>query len=600
MRREQVWPDFREEDIVLEDEHVLVVHKRAGVPTQAADPSRPDDLVTRLARFLAAREGQDAPAYVGVHQRLDQDTSGLLVFAKTRGANPGLARQFETRAVKKGYVAGVVGWPAARRRATLDDWLVKGDAGAMVRAPEGRRRPRDASRARTHVELRSAQAGRALLGLELETGRTHQARVQLALAGAPIAGDALYGGAPAPRLMLHASALDLAHPTTGAPLRVTADDAEIAAWVAHGPRGAAVYDDPSALDLTLARAVERRFGLGRSEGLDPEARKTTAFRLVNEDGDALPELAVDAYGAHLVAQLYGTDGAFADPARRERLFDALSRLGFDGVYLKVRPKQANTLVDTRRDDLAPAAPVRGEAAPAEIEVFEEGVPYLVRLADGLSTGLFLDQRQNRRLVRETCAGKRVLNLFAYTCGFSIAAAVGGAARTVSVDAASVALERGVEGLRHVGHWDPARHAMAAEDAFAWLERAARKDERFDLVVLDPPSYSRTKKRRFVATSDYAELAALALRVLAPRGRMIACCNHRGVSRGKLRKALFEAARIAGRPVRQIKDLAEGGDFRPPAGAEAHMKSALVTLDEDGSPTRAPSATRGVARAPRRR
>src|SRR6202041_664546 len=123
-----------------------------------------------------------------------------------------------------------------------------------------------------------------------------------------------------------------------------------------------------------------------------------------------------------------------------------------------------------QEHLAPRLPVRGEEAPAEIEILEDGIPYGVRLADGLQTGLFLDQRANRRRVREAVSGKRVLNLFAYTCAFSIAAARGGAARTVSVDAAVTALERGRHGFERAGVACGSAHTFAAEDAFGWLRR----------------------------------------------------------------------------------------------------------------------------------
>src|SRR6202000_3043185 len=123
-------------------------------------------------------------------------------------------------------------------------------------------------------------------------------------------------------------------------------------------------------------AVERRWGLGRSADRDPPARRTTAFRLVNEAGDAVARLAGDVYGAHLVAQLHASP-EWDVPGRRERVLDALGALGFDGVYLKIRPKQANVLVDTRRDDLAPKLPVRGTAAPEELVVEEESMPLLV-------------------------------------------------------------------------------------------------------------------------------------------------------------------------------------------------------------------------------
>lgn len=560
------WSSLRPEAILFEDDDVLVIDKPAGIPSQAARPDRPDDVVTRLKAYLGARDSRAAErVYLGVHQRLDRDTSGVLLFTKRQEANASIAKQFEKRSLKKRYVAAVEGWPKDRRSVTLDDLVAKGEAGRM----EVVHKARNGQRAITHVRVRARNASRALLDLVLETGRTHQARVQLAHARAPIAGDPIYDGPRAPRLMLHASGIELEHPRTGKSLVVEAKlPAEMETWLARGDLGASVFDDDDALDRALALAMERRWGLAHDEG-------TTAFRLVNEDGDALPGLAVDVYGDHLVAQLYVSEEW--NEQRRTRVLDRLHALGFAGVYLKLRPKQANVLVDTRRDDVAPAAPVRGEAAPNEIVVREEGVPFSVRLGDGLSTGIFLDQRQNRVLVRETAREQRIANLFSYTCAFSIVAGVGGAARTVSVDASMAALERGRQGFGLAGIALGTAHSFVAEDAFAWLARMAGKKDRFDLVVLDPPSYSSTKKRRFVAESDYDELVELAAKVVAPGGRILASCNHRGLSRSKLRRMVGQGIRAAGRDAVQIKDLPETSDFPPPPGREPHMKSVLATL-----------------------
>ncbi len=578
MDRRAVWPDFRAAWIVHDDGEIVVVDKPAGVPSQAADPGRPDDVVTRLRAHLGG-------AYLGVHQRLDRDTSGLLVYARRKEANAGLARQFEGRTVDKTYLACVVGWPGGRDRATLRDALAEDKDGTMRVV---RRGPR-AKEAVTHVRVRGRQGDRALLELDLETGRTHQARVQLAHAGAPIAGDVLYGGARAPRLMLHASALSLVHPTRGGRARFEAPvPADFDAFLARGDLGEAVYDDDAALGRALERALERRWALGRG---DTGPRATTAFRLVNEEGDGLPRLAVDVYDAWLVAQLYGDDGPWADRARRERVLDRLHALGFDGVYLKIRPRQANVLVDTRREDLAPAAPVRGAAAPAELDVVEEGMPLRVRLGDGLSTGVFLDQRGNRRRVRELVAGASVANLFAYTCAFTVAAALGGAERTVSVDASAAALERGRDNLALAGVLERGEHAFVAGDAFAWLGRAARRHERFELVVLDPPSYSTTRRGRFVADSDYTDLAAEAMTIVAPGGSLLACTNHRGISPQRFRRVLFDAARKAGRDVLQLRDMPEGADFPVAAGAVTNMKAVLARLG--GALEGAPRALPGL-------
>ncbi len=596
MERARIWAYFAKENVLYEDDDLIAVNKPAGVPSQAANPDRPDDVVMRLRAFVAERDGRPDP-YLGTHQRLDRDTSGILLFTKRPDVNAALARQFEGRTLKKHYLAAVTGWPGHSREVTLDDLLRKGDGGRMdvvSVAPRGRGAPRrgqvarpdggksGSQRALTHVRVKTRKDDRALLELRLETGRTHQARVQLAHAGAPIAGDPLYRGAVAPRLMLHAAGLELDHPRTGKRLVIRCEaPADMVEYVARGDRGAAVYDDLSALDRALALAVERRWALGRSAIQDPEDRRTTAFRLVNEEGDALPGLAVDVYGDHLVAQLY-VGGIWEEAARRDRVLDRLDALGFDGVYLKLRPKQANVLVDTRRDDLAPALPVRGSATPsAEIEIREEGVPSRVRLGDGLSTGIFLDQRPNRRLVRELSSGAHVLNLFSYTCAFSVAAALGGATRTVSVDASVLALERGRSNFEAagvaLGSGPSAAHTFVAEDVFAWLTRAATKKERFDVVIVDPPSYSSTKKRRFVAESDYDDLVVLAARVLAPHGKIVACCNHRGLARGKLRRFVAQGMHAEKHELAQLKDLPDAPDFPPPLGKEPHMKSVLATL-----------------------
>ena len=235
--------------------------------------------------------------------------------------------------------------------------------------------------------------------------------------------------------------------------------------------------------------------------------------------------------------------------------------------------------DLTTDEAAQAmsAIMRGEAAPAPFVIHELGLAYRVRLGDGLKTGLFLDQRDNRRRVRELSQGKRVLNLFAYTCGFTVAAAAGGAASTVSVDASKGALTWGRENLEENGIMSSA-HRMIDADVFDWLKLASKRSERYDVVVLDPPSYATTKTSRFSAADDYGDLAARALALVAPGGRLLACTNHRGISVRKFRKHLHEAGRIARRAMLQVKDLLPPVDFPAAIGTDPDLKSLLVTVE----------------------
>ncbi|MDC0678649.1 class I SAM-dependent methyltransferase [Sorangium atrum] len=602
----ELFPDIHPEWILAEDDDLIVVDKPAGLSTHAPEAERIDDMVTRLRAFLRGRG--DAEAYLGIHQRLDRDTSGVLLFTRRREANAAIARQFEGRTVQKTYVAAVSGFGDRPPRGTLRHRLVPAPGGAMRALAEtggaredrtagredraARREDRTAGRedrtakreeraagredraasgvlAITRYRLLERRGDRALLELQPETGRTHQLRVQLAAIGLPIAGDPLYGGPEAPRLLLHAAELRLDHPATGAAASFRSQvPAAFEAWLAAAPA------DPyaggvAAVERAMREAAERRYGIAR-------AGDTTALRLVHGAGDGLPSVSVDLYGEHLVVSLFGAGEGEPGAPPRDLVLDAAHRLGAKGVYLKARPKHASVIVDARREEFAPRHASRGEDAPEEFTVLEHGLPFKVRLGDGLSTGIFLDQRENRRRVRELARGARVLNLFAYTGAFTVAAVAGGARESVTVDVSRGVVAWARDNLAAIGA-DPAAHVVVEADVFPWLKAAAQSDRRFDLVVLDPPSFATTKKSRFSAASDFGALAALAFRVLAPGGRLLACTNHRGIARARFRRHLHEAAREAGCDVVQMKDLPDPVDFPSEPGAESHLKSVLASV-----------------------
>ncbi|MCM2257492.1 MAG: RluA family pseudouridine synthase [Vicinamibacteria bacterium] len=212
--------------ILFEDEWVIAVAKPPGLLThQSADTRRPH-LFGLVQELLARRGGGDEGGlpYLGSHQRLDKDTSGVVLFAKARAANEGLAQAFEGREVEKVYLA-VVGRPA---RPLADAWVCEeplalfgsGKHAQMKSSPEGQA-------ATTEFRVLSRRHEVCLVECRPRTGRKHQIRAHLAIAGAPIAGDLRYGGVAAlggvvvPRVLLHAGVLSLAHPMTGAPLRLS-------------------------------------------------------------------------------------------------------------------------------------------------------------------------------------------------------------------------------------------------------------------------------------------------------------------------------------------------------------------------------------------
>jgi len=549
--------------VLYEDADLIVIDKPVNVSTHAPDAGRTDDALTRLRMALAERDRVPLEAvYLGIHQRLDRDTSGVLLFTRRKSANPGVAAEFEGRRVEKTYVAGVVEWPKKLEKGILSHVLVAGEGGRMEVATAKAKRGQEAI---TRFRVLRRSGARTLLELSPQTGRTHQLRVQVAATGARMAGDRLYGLEPAHRLMLHATRLAFRHPSSKDRLEVRSPvPREFEDWLARSDVRA--IEDDEIFETRLRDAVASRWGLGHSVD-------TTAFRLLNGEGDGIDGVAVDLYGEHLVVHFFSEEAV----ARREPIVDRTSLLGTRGIYVKIHPKQANTLVDPRVESLAPSAPVWGEPASDPLMVHEAGLAFRVRLGDGLKTGLFLDQRENRRRIRELAREKRVLNLFAYTCGFTVAAAAGGARATVSIDASKGVLAWGRENLEENG-LSGSQHAFIDDDVLVWLKLAAKRNERFELIVLDPPSYATTKISRFSAEDDLPDLAARALAVLAPGGRMLACTNHRGIATRKFRKQLHEAGRQARRAILQMKDLPCPLDFPAPLGADPHLKSVLLTVE----------------------
>lgn len=513
------WPETR---VLADDAQFLVVDKLAGIPVHGGDERALDDLVGRLRARDEARGGS---GYFGVHQRLDKDVSGLLFLNRDPKDNRLLSEETAAHRIERRYLALVAPRRAEARalggEGTLEHLLAptKGDATRVV--------ARGGQRAVTHYRVRERTQNRALVSVRLETGRKHQIRAQLAHIGYPIVGDSLYGGAPAPRLMLHSESLRL--PAFNREFS-SPPPAYLTRW----------YAAPGSLSLEGLSGLLVDAGCLRWQ----LAGKTEAFRLVNDTADLMPGVTVDVYGDHVALSL-ASDEAFE---HREALAEALLGAGARGVYLKTRVR-----ADLRRQEaaeLAPEAPLTGMPT-SEFSVREGDIKLAVDLADGLSTGLFVDQRDNRERVRAHSRGLSVLNLFAYTCSFSVAAALGGAKHVVSVDLSKRALERGRKNFELNGV-DPKLHRFVAEDALKWLERAARRGERFDLAIVDPPSFSSQGKGTFSVAKRYVELVCKVLRLLGPEGTLLAVTNHKKTSPARLRAMLLEAAEQVGRPVGSLR------------------------------------------------
>jgi len=258
----------------------------------------------------------------------------------------------------------------------------------------------------------------------------------------------------------------------------------------------------------IKAAIARRSGLKSPE--------TDARRLVNGAGDGLDGLIIDDFaGRWLISSKGGEDLPQFTP-----------ELGYRALYSKTLSKD---------EKLSPAH-VGGEQLTAPFPVREQGLSYQIDFQSGYSQGLFLDQRLNRQRLRELCAGKTVLNTFAYTCSFGVAAAFAGA-KAVNLDLSRNYLEWGQANYRLNG-LEPAESDFIYGDVFDWLDRFAKRDRRFDLVILDPPTFSRSKASGvFRAEKDYEALLERALLVIEPGGILLCCLNTHQVSAAEFRYIL---------------------------------------------------------------
>ena len=241
-------------------------------------------------------------------------------------------------------------------------------------------------------------------------------------------------------------------------------------------------------------------------------------------------------------------------------------LALRSVYLKRRPQQASRAANEVRDWLSPQEPVWGEARP-ELTALENGIAYLIRPGSDLSTGLFTDARPARRWVRRHATG-RVLNTFAYTCGFGLNAALAGAEVVKNLDLSRKVLSWGQENYALSGLPAPDTDFISG-DVFDWLKRLERKPERFDLLVLDPPSFARGKAGAWRSERDYPGLAAQAAALLSTGGHLLAMNNHAGVS-----GAAFERALLAGAPGLRVSERFGAGEDYPGA---THLKVIVARL-----------------------
>lgn len=273
---------------------------------------------------------------------------------------------------------------------------------------------------------------------------------------------------------------------------------------------------------------------------------TTAFRLFNQEGDGFGGLTVDLYGDYAVFSWYNSYVYQI----RQTISEAFRQVFPEvlGAYEKIRFKGLDY----------ESAHVYGQEAPDFFTVLENGVLYQVFMNDGLMTGIFLDQHEVRgSLVDGLAMGKSLLNMFSYTAAFSVAAAMGGASQTTSVDLAKRSRELSQAHFQANG-LSTDEHRFIVMDVFEYFKYAKRKNLTYDVIVLDPPSFARNKKQTFSVAKDYHKLISQSLEILNPGGIIIASTNAANVSRQKFTEQIDKG--FAGRSYQILNKYGLPADF----------------------------------------
>lgn len=304
---------------------------------------------------------------------------------------------------------------------------------------------------------------------------------------------------------------------------------------------------------------------------------TDVARLVNAEGDGLPGLTVDRYGDYLMVQYYTS----AWEQHLEALASALQQVCSPvGIYCKYRPQETRKLAAGKEHRSPQGWLLAGDPAPANLTVRENGLLYRIDLVKDLHTGLFHDQRQNRLEFRRQAAGCQVLNLFAYTGAFSVAAAAGGATQVTSVDASGRYLDWARENFLLNGI-APEKHEFITGDCFVELDRLAKAGRCFDMIFIDPPSFSTTRKSRFTTSGGTAELVQKALRLIVPGGLLVTSSNLQKMTLEEYLKELRKGSLAAGRQLQVVKVSGQADDFPFTASfPEGHYLKYVVSVVQD--------------------
>ncbi|MBK9295148.1 MAG: class I SAM-dependent methyltransferase [Oligoflexia bacterium] len=404
-----------------------------------------------------------------------------------------------------------------------------------------------------------AKIGKNSLGFiyeaEIHSGKTHQIRIHAEASGIPILGDPLHGGAAYPRLMLHSYELQIDKTKINSPLpQAFLMDQELEKKFLNLHKA----------DRTLA--MQFLISLDRRRFLFFE--KTNSYRLMHREWFEKNKLCIEKLGDVLQIMNYSQ----TNESLSESLIDFFMNVS-NTKYWFIRQMQERGNIKNLNEETK----INIQAStnmPLQWQIKENDINFDMRHAQGMSAGLFLDQRDHRLEILQSTHGKKVANFFSYTCGFSLCAALGGAAEVVSVDTSQSSLEWGKNNFK-LNDLDPDKYEFFTADSLFFLQACVRRKRKFDLIIIDPPTFSRGKHGTFKLSEQIEELLKNAFLCLEQEGRLLLTFNDEGLESSDVALKIEKAALDAGLSYIRIEKTHPPLDFEFPLERNTVMKGFWV-------------------------
>lgn len=513
--------------VLFEDSEIIAVDKPYGINshTNEAKAGNGDFIQDGLIEIYEKQLGHRL--YI-VH-RLDQTTTGVIIFAKTPEAAKKYAAYFFDRLVKKTY------WFVTAAKSAQETYEIDQTIIHKARDLEAKTLLRRLKKSPTY-ELWQANP---------LTGRNHQIRIHAKAAGIPILGDEKYNGATYGFLCLHNHKIEFPN---GIILTSVAPP---------------YFENLQLLtDTLLAKALfetdrrKRLFSAGVAD--------TQCFRLMHGKEES-SGFTIDQFGQYLTLSSFNEHWTDANL----KTFSAFAETVKKSIYVRLMHNRG-------KDPLNKSQLFIGAGAPEKVWVASESnINYEMRADSGQSFGLFLDQRLQRNWVLNNSKGREVLNLFSYTCGFSVAAALGGAVQVTSVDTNKNVLNWGRKNFE-INKLEPTKYKFLLRDSLDFLESCLKKQLKFDLIICDPPSFSRGEKGVFKIETSLETLLRNCLNCLSENGDLLFSTNFENIYIDDIRKIILKLKNELGLKKLEVFNIHPALDFEL-AGQKPVLKSFLIKM-----------------------